>query len=93
MFFFTFRIFKAGLKLDIFYNLLVKETLENGTGGPKPSDTEANDTIDLENSKQALEVSHSFGSGSNYFFSYFTRTIAEFFVAVALLAWLLVGGK
>ena len=76
----------------MFYNLLVKETLEHDTG-PKPSDLEAHDTVDLENSKQALEVSHSFSTGSNYFFSYFIRTIVEFVVALSLLAWLLIAGS
>lgn len=84
------RMFKAGLKLDTFYNLLVKESLECTTPvGEVTSDgvTEAID--DLENSKIALEVSHSFSRGSNYFLSYLLRTLCEFIVATGLLGWLI----
>jgi hypothetical protein len=48
------RIFKAGLKLDMFYNLLVKETVGSSSSDAiKTLDTAASD---LENTKTAVEV-------------------------------------
>ncbi|XP_059093756.1 uncharacterized protein LOC131888834 isoform X2 [Tigriopus californicus] len=83
------RMFKAGLKLDTFYNLLVKESLECATPVGEVTAEGVTETIDdLENSKIALEVSHSFSRGSNYFLSYLLRTLCEFIVATGLLAWL-----
>eukprot|EP00095_Tigriopus_kingsejongensis_P004020 maker-scaffold5_size1054832-snap-gene-1.15 protein:Tk04020 transcript:maker-scaffold5_size1054832-snap-gene-1.15-mRNA-1 annotation:"leucine-rich repeat-containing protein 8e" len=83
------RMFKAGLKLDTFYNLLVKESLESTTpiGGFRDSDNL--EMSELENSKAALEVSHSFNQSSNYFLSYLLRTLIEFLAASFLLAWLI----
>ena len=68
------------MKLDTFYNLLVKESLESEFDGNDPDgcgvgDAGMNEITDLENTKTALEVSHSFSDGSSYFLSYFFRTL------------------
>merc|ERR1711981_1410172 len=84
------RMFKAGMKLDAFYNLLVKE------GELPEKDVEvvaaAKDAekfaVDIEDSRSTIEVSHSFSSSDNYFLSYVVRTIIEFVVATFLLTWL-----
>ena len=73
------------MKLDTFYNLLVKESLESEFDGNDPEnncgDARSGGTLgevtDLENTKTALEVSHSFADGSSYFLSYFFRTLGE----------------
>ena len=82
------RAFNTGLKLDTFYNLLVKE--EPNKEGEVKKDVDEN--IDTEDTRGAIEVSHSFMSSSNYFLSYIVRTISEFVVAAALLIWLIVKG-
>ena len=72
-----FRMFKAGMKLDAFYNLLVKE------GELPEKDVEvvaaAKDAekfaVDIEDSRSTIEVSHSFSSSDNYFLSYIVRTV------------------
>ena len=70
-------MFKAGMKLDALYNLLVKEgefpekdveVLESGKNKDKF-------TVDIEDSRTTIEVSHSFTSSDNYFLSYLLRTI------------------
>ena len=79
------RIFKSGLKLDALYNLLVSESLLEGsetiTSNGNPSDEASQGTttvtskkfLDLENSKLALEVAQSFSQSSSYFYSYLIR--------------------
>ena len=71
------RIFKAGMKLDAFYNLLVKEgELPNKDVEVVDSDTDKDKfTVDIEDSRTTIEVSHSFTSSDNYFLSYLLRTI------------------
>ncbi len=86
------RLFRAGLKLDMFYNLLVKEALEDefegvgdqhnvGVGGDAvdssspPSALAAVAASDMENSKQAIEVSQTFSQSTNYYYSYLLRLI------------------
>jgi len=96
------KIFRAGLKLDMFYNLLVKDELEEVKETEGPASGGAGDTVDgpapvasagdLENSKAALEVAQSFAQSSSYFLSYLLRTLAEFVLALVLLAWLLTLG-
>ena len=78
-----FRIFKAGMKLDIFYNLLVKE--------PEPG-KESAIAIDIEDKKDVIEVSHRFRQSQNFFFSYVTRSILEFLIAALVLVWMGVFG-
>lgn len=72
-----FRCFKAGMQLDALYSFLVKE-------GELPNkDIEVVDakndkdkfTVDIEDSRSTIEVSHSFTGSDNYFLSYVTRTV------------------
>ena len=77
-----FRIFKAGAKLDIFYNLLVKEE-ENAPNAV---------VIDIEDRKDVIEVSHRFRSSRNFYNAYVTRTLIELLLGAATLAWLCFSG-
>ena len=91
------RIFKSGLKLDMFYNLVVKDTLESEdqatANAQLASAGSCNDLVgDLENSKTAIEVSQTFQQDSWYMFSYITRTILELALAIGLLVWILLLG-
>ena len=65
------------MKLDAFYNLLVKEgELPNKDVEVVASDNEKDKfTVDIEDSRSTIEVSHSFSSSDNYFLSYLVRTI------------------
>ena len=72
-----FRVFKAGMKLDIFYNLLVKE--------PEPGKENAI-SINIEDKKDVIEVSHRFRHSKSFFFSYAIRSILEFLIAALVLA-------
>jgi hypothetical protein len=78
-------MFKAGLKIATFYNLLVSESLLEGTV--------ANQTttkfIDFQDNKLVFEVSQK---SSNCFYSYLIRTLVELCLAVALLVWSLISG-
>ena len=68
------RIFKAGAKLDMIYNLLVKDfhSLEN-------------ETELMEDRRDVINISHRFRSSSNFYLSYLWRTIIEIVVVVGLL--------
>ena len=94
-FFFYFSP-KAGLKLDAFYNLLVRESLLDGTVAT--STNEKNQTVTkaqfvgIEDTKLVFEVAQSFNHSSSYFYSYLIRTLSEFAVASSLLAWLIIKG-
>ena len=70
-------MFKAGMKLDAFYNLLVKEgELPNKDVEVVDSENDKDKfTVDIEDSRTTIEVSHSFTSSDNYFLSYLLRTI------------------
>ena len=70
-------MFKAGMKLDALYNLLVKEGEfpEKDVEVLESSKNKDNFTVDIEDSRTTIEVSHSFTSSDNYFLSYLLRTI------------------
>ncbi len=84
------KIFKAGLKLNTFYNLLVKQG--DGGGEREQSAAQLSDYTDVEHSKTALEVSQSFEGSRSYFLSYLLRTVVEFVLAGVLFGWLLLNG-
>ena len=67
-------IFKSGLKLDAFYNLLVNEALLEGSGTEELVNKEISTKYrDSNNSKLALEVAQTFWHSSSYFYSYLFR--------------------
>ena len=67
-------IFKSGLKLDAFYNLLVNEALLEGSGTEELVSKEISTKYrDSNNSKLALEVAQTFWHSSSYFYSYLFR--------------------
>ena len=63
------------MKLDALYTFLVKE----GELPNKDVEVVENDkerfTVDIEDSRSTIEVSHSFTSSDNYFLSYVLRTV------------------
>ena len=70
-------MFKAGMKLDALYNLLVKEGEfpEKDVEVLESSKNKDKFTVDIEDSRTTIEVSHSFTTSDNYFLSYLLRTI------------------
>ena len=63
-------IFKSGLKLDAFYNLLVNEALlEGSAAGGTEELVNKEISRDSNNSKLALEVAQTFWHSSSYFYS------------------------
>ena len=70
------------MKLDMFYNLLVKE--------PEPNENA--EMIEIEDQKDVIQIIHRFRSSRNFYRSYVIRTISEFLIAAATLAWLSVFG-
>lgn len=81
------KIFKAGKKLRIFYNLLVKEnqSREKSTESLKPSERFA---IDTEDRRCVIEVSHSFTNRHNLYTSYMFRTVLELLLSLGMLSFL-----
>ena len=71
------RIFRAGRKLNAFYTLLVKEgELPNNGVEVDSADTDKDKlTVDVEDSRNRIEVSYGFTKSNNYFFSYLLRTV------------------
>ena len=65
------------MKLDAFYTLLVKEgELPNKDVEVVSTDNDKDKfTVDIEDSRTTIEVSHSFTNSDNYFLSYLLRTI------------------
>ena len=68
-------VFKAGLKLDAFYNLLVSESLLDGAVATNEKGQKVTKAkfLEMEDSKLVVEVAQSFAQSSSYFFSYFVR--------------------
>lgn len=70
-------MFKAGMKLDALYSLLVKEGELPNKDVELVAATNDKDklTVDIEDSRTTIEVSHSFSREDNYFRSYVLRTV------------------
>ena len=87
---------KAGLKLDAFYNILIRESLLDGAVATSTNDNNKTVTkaqfMGIEDTKLVFEVAQSFNNSSSYFFSYLIRTLSEFTIASLLLAWLIIEG-
>ena len=81
------KIFKAGKKLRIFYDLLVKENQarEQSNDSLQPSERFA---IDTEDRRCVIEVSHSFTNRHNLYTSYMFRTVLELLLSVLMLIFL-----
>ena len=69
------------MKLDTFYNLLVKEMNEKSSN---PGDA----SVFVENRKDVIEISQTFLNKSDFYRSYVIRTIMEVVLALLMLAWL-----
>ena len=78
------------MRLEVFYNLLVKEITEGGgiTASDKPEQTSGF----MENRKDVLELSQKFSGKTNFFFSYVFRSILEILLAAGLLVFLCIVG-
>ena len=83
---FDFRVFKAGMKLEVFYNLLVKDLKTNESANP------AETCVFVENRRDVIEISQTFHGKSDFFRSYVLRTIMEVVLGLLMLAWLCVYG-
>ena len=70
-------VFKAGLKLDGFYNLLVSESLLDSAMTSSTSSKTQKMTsakfLEVEDSKLVFEVAQSFSQSSSYYCSYVIR--------------------
>jgi len=80
------KVFKAGMKLEVFYNLLVKDLKTNESANP------AETCIFVENRRDVIEISQTFHGKSDFFRSYVLRTIMEVVLGLLMLAWLCVYG-
>ena len=70
------QVFKAGLKLDAFYNLLVSESILDTAVSTSTNDKQQVTSakfLELQDTKMVFEVAHSFSQSSSYFYSYFIR--------------------
>jgi len=86
---FFLRMFKAGLKMERFYKLLVRENILVKDDGGNITEV-AEDFTD--GGREAIEVRQSFRKSSTYFMSYLIRTILEIIIAGGLIAWMSVKG-
>merc|ERR1739848_395211 len=80
------KIFRAGMKLDTFYNLLVKEM--NDKSDANPGDA----CVFVENRKDVIEISQTFLKKTDFYRSYVARTVMEAVLALIMLSWLCVYG-
>jgi len=76
------KIFKAGLKMEKFYNLLIRQKVLGKDSYSDPIAMEADTT---DGGREAVEVRQSFRKNNNYYYSYLIRTLMEIIVATALL--------
>ena len=84
---FFVKVFKSGMQMEKFYRLLLQEHILS-----KPDDGK---TVEwggdfTDGGREAVEVRQSFKKGNNYFVSYLLRTILELFLALALMAWMII---
>ena len=71
------RCFNSGMKLESFYELLVKDNLAHDSVDDAAEYMDDPADGQLENNKTVLEISHSFADGSRYYKSYLARTISK----------------
>ena len=81
------RFFKAGLRLESFYSLIVKDIMEGEADNPSSKIDSTGS--ELNQVKAALKVAHSFSKRSSYYLSYLLRTAVELGLALVLLTWLI----
>ena len=74
------KTFKAGNKVEKFYNLLVKEKILGDEAGEA--------TSDHDGGVEAMELRISFKQSSSYFYNYLARTVVETLVALVLLVYM-----
>ena len=74
------------MKLEAFYNLLVKDLKTNESANP------AETCVFVENRRDVIEISQTFHGKSDFFRSYVLRTIMEVVLGLLMLAWLCVYG-
>ena len=74
------------MKLEVFYNLLVKDLKTNDSDNP------AETCVFVENRRDVIEISQTFHGKSDFFRSYVLRTIMEVVLGFLMLAWLCVYG-
>ena len=75
------------MKLDTFYNLLVKEMNERSSTA-NPGDA----CVFVENRKDVIEISQTFLKKTDFYRSYVARTVMEVVLATIMLTWLCVYG-
>ena len=78
----NFRVFKVGMKLEVFYDLLVKELNTNETNNP------ADTLIFVEKRKKVIEISQTFHGKSDFFHSCVWRTVIDHISDLLMLSWL-----
>ena len=75
------------MKLDKFYNLLVKEMNEESENA-----NSGDDCIFVENRRDVIEISQSFLKKATFYWSYVARAVVELTLALIVLSWLCVYG-
>ena len=80
------KAFKAGNKLEKFYNLLVKEKIL-GVADEEEGRERGGDS-DHSGGVEAMELRYSFKHSASYFYSYLARTVTESVVALVLLVYI-----
>ena len=75
------RLFHSSDKVELLYNLLVKDLL------PKKCGDSMENSTSLE--KRIIEISNSFTEESNLIISYYLQTIAKLIMTSGLLAWMI----
>lgn len=86
---YSIRFFNAGIKLDAFYNLLVKECMSSDEASSLDRNTgEHMASTFIENRKDVLELSQKFLNKTNFYSSYLSRTILDVIVSVGMLVYL-----
>ena len=95
-------MFKSGMKLNKFYNLLVKDidTKNQSTGSKLLASAESakcqttvnNVWEQCQTKRNVIELSYSFNHTTNFYYCYVLRTIGELTMTAGLLTWLIYHG-
>ena len=86
------RISKTGLRMERFYNMLVKEVLDDDNSSSTSSLEVGGTSYFLRKRKNLLQVSHKSTSKSKCLNGYLKKSVADLIISIVFMAYIAVRG-
>ena len=87
-----YRISKTGLRMERFYNMLVKEVLDDDNSSSTSTLEVGGTSYFLQKRKNLLQVSHKSTSKSNCLNGYLKKSVADLILSIVFMAYIAIRG-